>query len=132
MASALYTPFKKLLLDGDIDLLTDNIKVVLVDAADYTFSAAHDFLDDVAAGARVATSGNLASKTTTSGSFDSDNVTFTAVTGDVSEAVILYKDTGVASTSPLIAYIDTATGLPVTPNGGDITVTVHASGWFSL
>jgi hypothetical protein len=132
MASALYTPFKKLLLDGDIDLLTDNIKVVLVDAADYTFSAAHDFLDDVAAGARVATSGNLASKTTTSGSFDSDNVTFTAVTGDVSEAVILYKDTGVAATSPLIAYIDTATGLPVTPNGGDITVTVHASGWFSL
>jgi hypothetical protein len=132
MASALYTPFKKLLLDGDIDLLTDNIKVVLVDAADYTFSAAHDFLDDVAAGARVATSGNLASKTTTSGSFDSDNVTFTAVTGDVSEAVILYKDTGVAATSPLIAYIDTATGLPVTPNGGDITVTVPASGWFSL
>jgi hypothetical protein len=132
MASALYTPFKKLLLDGDIDLLTDNIKVVLVDAADYTFSAAHDFLDDVAAGARVATSGNLASKTTTSGSFDSDNVTFTAVTGDVSEAVFLYKDTGVAATSPLIAYIDTATGLPVTPNGGDITVTVPASGWFSL
>jgi hypothetical protein len=59
-------------------------------------------------------------------------VTFTAVTGDVSEAVILYKDTGVAATSPLIAYIDTATGLPVTPNGGDITVTVPASGWFSL
>jgi hypothetical protein len=133
MASALYTPFKKLLLDGDIDLLTDNIKVVLVDAADYTFSAAHDFLDDVAAGARVATSGNLANKTTTGGAFDSDNVTFSAVTGDVSEALIIYKDSGAAATSPLIAYIDTATsGLPVTPNGGDITITVHASGWFSL
>jgi hypothetical protein len=132
MASSLYTPFKKLLLDGDIDLLVDNIKVVLVDAADYTFSAAHDFLDDVAAGARVATSGNLASKTTTGGAFDAADVTFTAVTGDVSEALIVYKDTGAAATSPLIAYIDTATGLPVTPNGGDIVVTWHASGIFSL
>jgi hypothetical protein len=36
---------------------------------------------------------------------------------------VIYKDTGTAATSPLIAYIDTATGLPVTPNGGDITVT---------
>jgi hypothetical protein len=132
VASSLYTPFKKLLLDGDIDLLVDNIKVVLVDAADYTFSAAHDFLDDVAAGARVATSGNLASKTTTGGAFDAADVTFSAVTGDVSEALIIYKDTGVAATSPLIAYIDTATGLPVTPNGGDIVVTWHASGIFSL
>jgi hypothetical protein len=132
MASSLYTPFKKLLLDGDIDLLVDNIKVVLVDAADDTYSAAHDFLDDVAAGARVATSGNLASKTTTGGAFDAADVTFTAVTGDVSEALIVYKDTGAAATSPLIAYIDTATGLPVTPNGGDIVVTWHASGIFSL
>jgi hypothetical protein len=132
MANSLYTPFKKLLLDADIDLLVDNIKVVLVDAADYTFSAAHDFLDDVAAGARVATSGNLASKTTTGGTFDSADFTFSAVSGDPSEALIIYKDSGSAATSPLIAYIDTATGLPVTPNGGDITITVNASGWFSL
>lgn len=133
MASALYTPFKKLILDGDIDLLVDNIKVVLVDAADYTFSAAHDFLDDVAAGARVATSGNLASKTTTGGTFDAADVTFTAVTGDVSEALVVYKDSGSAATSPLICYIDTAaSGLPVTPNSGDIVVAWHASGIFSL
>ena len=45
------------------------------------------------------------------------------MTGDPSEALVIYKDTGTESTSPLIMYIDTATGLPVTPNGGDITVT---------
>ena len=33
---------------------------------------------------------------------------------------MIYKDTGSEATSPLIAYIDTATGLPITPNGGDI------------
>jgi hypothetical protein len=35
---------------------------------------------------------------------------------------VIYKDTGVSGTSPLIAYIDTGTNFPVTPNGGDITV----------
>lgn len=82
----------------------------------------HEFLSDVPAGARVATSGNLASKTATDGVADAADVTFSAVTGDQSEALVIYKDTGVAGTSPLIAYIDAATGLPVTPNGGDITV----------
>ena len=66
------------------------------------------------------------------GVFDAADVAFTTVTGDPSEVLVIYKDTGSAATSPLIAYIDTATGLPVTPNGGNINVTVHASGWFSL
>ena len=39
------------------------------------------------------------------------------------EAIIIYVDSGTEATSPLIAYIDTATGLPITPNGGDIIVT---------
>ena len=132
MANAIYTPAKKLFLDGDLDLLTDTIKVTLVDLADYTFSAAHDFIDDVPAGARVAT-GTLASKTTTSGVFDAADTTFTSVTGDVSEALVLWKDTGVEATSPVIAFLDTGvTGLPVTPVGTNIIVQWNASGILSL
>ena len=55
--------------------------------------------------------------------FRSNDVTFTSVTGASIEAIVLYKDTGTDATSPLIAFIDTATGLPITPNGGDIIVT---------
>ena len=124
MANALYGLGRQAILEGDIAILTDNIKCVLVDTATYSVSIdADDFLDDIGAGERVATSGNMASKTSTLGVFDAADITFTAVTGDVSEALVIYKDTGVAATSKLIAYIDTATGLPVTPNGGDITVT---------
>lgn len=124
MANALYDKGREAFLNGDIDWSADNIKVVLVDAADYTVDLAnHDFLNDVAAGARVATSGNLSSKTSTAGVADAADVTYSSVSGDQSEALIIYKDSGVESTSNLIAYIDTATGLPVTPNGGDITVT---------
>lgn len=124
MANALYGLGRQLILEGGIAMLTDNLKIVLVDTATYTVDIdVHDFLDDIPAGERVATSANLTTKTTTLGVFDADDVTFSSVTGDPSEAVVLYKDTGSAATSPLIAYIDTATGLPVTPNGGDITVT---------
>jgi hypothetical protein len=132
VANALYPSIKAAALQAGIGL-TGNVKAVLVDGADYTYSAAHDFLDDVTAPARVATSGNLASKTYTGGVFDSADFAFTAVTGDPSEILILYVDSGTAATSPLVAYYDTGvTGLPVTPNGGDINVTVHASGWFAL
>lgn len=127
MADALYGLGRQKILEGSIAMLTDNIKVVLVDLADYTLAIdTHDFLDDIPAGARVATSGNMASKTSTLGVFDAANITYSSVSGDVSEALVIYKDTGTASTSPLIAYIDSATGLPVTPNGGDITITWDA------
>jgi len=123
MANSLYTKAKQGLIDGSIDLDTDTIKAVLVDGADYTPNlATHDNLDDIPAGARVATSAALASKTVTDGVFDAADVTFTAVTGDQFEYIVLYKDTGVESTSRLIMLIDTATGLPCTPNGSDITL----------
>ncbi|MFD9515931.1 hypothetical protein [Streptomyces sp. NPDC059979] len=129
MASALYPSFKALLLGGDIDLAADDVRAVLVDTADYTYSAAHDFLDDVAAGARVAVSSALASKTITAGVFDAADVTFTAATGDSVEAVVLYKHTGSDATASLIAYID---GVSVTPNGGNIVAQWNASGIFAL
>ena len=124
MANALYDKGREGFLDGSIDWDTDNIKVVLVDTATYSVNlATDDFLDDIPAGERVATSGNLASKTVAAGVADADNITFPTVSGDVSEALVIYQDTGSAATSRLICYIDTATGLPITPNGGDITVT---------
>jgi hypothetical protein len=121
MANQLYPKAKEDFISGNIDLTTDTIKIVLVDTADYTFDSAHEDLADVAAGGRVATA-TLGSKTVTSGVFDAADATFSNVTGDQAEALIIYKDSGVEATSRLIAYIDTATGLPITPGGGDITV----------
>jgi hypothetical protein len=123
MASGLYAKGREGFLDGSIDWDTNTIKCVLIDTADYTVNlATHDNLDDVPAGARVGTPATLGTKTATDGVADAADVTFTAVTGDPSEAIVIWKDTGTESTSRLIAYIDTGTGLPVTPNGGDITI----------
>lgn len=133
MANALFTKFKEKLLNpgtlgttsGDaVDLIDDNIKVVLIDTGtDDPVAATDEYLSDIIAGARIATSGNLASKSITGGVFDAADITLTAVTGATVEKIVIYKDTGTASTSPLIALIDTATGLTLTPNGGDVTIT---------
>jgi hypothetical protein len=123
MSNALYDKGRQGFLEGAIDWDTDDIRVILIDAADYTVDlATHDNLDDVPSGARVATSGALSGKTVTDGVADASDVTLTSVTGDPSEALVIYKHTGTESTSRLIAYIDTGTGLPVTPNGADITI----------
>ena len=82
----------------------------------------------------MGTDQEITTKTITNGTFDGDNVTFTAVSGSSVEALVLYrKNAGANTTWRLIAYIDTSvTGLPVTPNGGDIDITWNASGIFTL
>ncbi len=122
MANALYGKARSAFLDANIDWAADNIKVMLVDAADYTVSIDVDeFLTDVPSGAREETSSNLGSKTSTLGVADAADPVFTGTAGDQCEAIVIYQDTGSAATSRLIAYIDTASGLPTTL-GGDITI----------
>lgn len=127
MANQLYPLAKEAFISGDISLDTDNIKSMLTRTA---YSSGDQYLDDVTA---VATSSNLASKTVTTGTFDTADIVHSSVgAGSAINYIILYQDTGSSSTSRLIAHIDTATGLPVTPDGTDITVEVNGSGWFSL
>lgn len=135
MANAIYDTFKQGLLDKLFDLNTDTISASLIDSADYTYSAAHDEYSggarDVPLASIVAASGALTTPTIVNGVFDTADFTWTAVTGDVSEAIILWDDT--TTNDRLIAFYDTSmTGMPVTPNGGNINLTVHASGWFAL
>lgn len=135
MSNALYNTFKEGLLDKLFDLNSDVIKASLIDSADYAFSAGHDEYSggsrDVASGAIVAESSALGSPTISNGVFDTADFTWSSVTGDPSEAIILWDDT--LSNDRLIAFYDTGiTGMPVTPNGGNINVTVNGSGWFSL
>lgn len=123
MATALYDKGREGFLDGSIDWDTNDIRCILIDATDYTANlATDDMLEDIAAGARVAVSAALAGKGVAAGVADASNVTFGAVSGDGVDAIVIYQHTGNEATARLIAYIGDATGLPVTPNGGDITI----------
>ena len=124
MANTLYDSARQGFLEAQINWLTDTMKVLLVDAGAYTPNVStHHFLADIQVSSRIAGPVTLTSKTTTGGAADAADVTFTSVSGASIEMIIIYKDTGTEATSPLLAMIDTATGLPITPNGGDIIVT---------
>jgi hypothetical protein len=132
MANGFYANGLKEFLDGDIDLATDTIKAALIDTGTYTVDLAnHDFYDDLSG--VVGTDATLGTKTTAAGGvFDAADTTFSSVSGNTVEAIVIYKDTGVAGTSALICYIDTGTGFPFTPNGSDVIVQWNASGIFDI
>lgn len=134
MANALYRAYKNRLLgSGSLHLPdwdADVIKVDLVDSADYTVAITTDDAHDDVTGAGIVATATLASVAISAGGIDAADTTFTAVSGDVSEYLVLWEDTvGASSTDPLLVFFDTfSSGMPVTPNGGDIVVVWNASG----
>lgn len=125
MANAKYGKGAEAFGNGGINWGSDTIKALLIDTASYTLGInTHDNLDDIPGGARVGTAVTLSSKTNTLGVLDAADISFTGLTSAPSiEAMVIYKDTGVESTSTLIAYIDTATGLPVSAGASQVDVT---------
>lgn len=124
MANTLFDAARQRFLEAQINWMVDTIKVILVSSSGYTVqTAVHQYLADIPISARIAGPVTLTAKATTGGAADAADVTFTSVTGNTINSIVIYSDSGTEATSPLIAYIDTATGLPITPNGGDIIVT---------
>jgi hypothetical protein len=141
MANAIYPKFKTALGTGaansdlDVNDATNGVFVALVDTGVYAYSAAHEFYSSLSG--IIGTDQRIVNNTfgtVAEGTLDGDNVTFTAVSGASVEALVLYrKNAGANTTWRLVAYLDTGqTGLPVTPNGGDITITWNASGIIAL
>lgn len=135
MANALYDKGRNHFAMGDILWKATGgsvIRAFLVDSLDYTVDLAnHEFLSSVPVAGRVGgTAGGTAYNSgiqltlldPVAGVCDANDITFPAVTGDQSEYILIYKMGTSDADSLLIALIDTATGLPVTPSGGDILV----------
>ena len=122
MANALYALGKEKILSGAINFVSDTIKVALVKNTYPQNLTTDEFYTSISAYV-VGTPQTLGAKSVALGVFDAGDATYTAVTaGDTLEGVVIYKDTGVSGTSPLIAYIDTLTGFPLATNGGDIQI----------
>lgn len=122
MATVLYPKAREDFLSGNIDMTSDTIKAVLVTNS-YTYSASHEDLADIGAGTRVAISSALTNPSVTSGVFDADDLLYDNLTGSQFHYIVLFKDTGVESTSRLILFIDSfSSGMPNTPNGADRTI----------
>lgn len=139
MANAIYPLYKQALLSASTDVslnlntVQDGPMCSLVDTGTYTYNAAHQFFSPSLTGIQ-GTDQRITSPTVVTGTFDGNDLTYTAITGVSIEALVIYRHNATANTTwRLVAYLDTGvTGLPVTPNGGDITVAWDATGIFTL
>jgi len=132
MPNALYPSYKQLLLGAGLNTSSLTIRAALVDTGVVAYSAAHDNFDDISAGV-VGTPVTLGSKTLTGGVFDAADISFTGLSAAPTiEAVAIYYDSGTPSTSSLIAWIDTATGLPAAAGATQVNVTWDATGIYAL
>lgn len=129
-----YAKGREKLLCGEIAWLTDDIKAVFVTSSYTPNFATHEFLSDVPAPTRVATSDALSGKTATGGWAGGDQLVWQDFTGVTCVAFVVLKWTGLISTSPLLAYIDTGiTNLPLDPPGSKVTLIIDPdTGLFRL
>lgn len=137
MANAIYPKYKEALLNASANSAltgsgTTGLYAALVDTGTYTYNAAHEFYSSLSG--IVGTDQEITSVTLVGGLIDGADIAYTAVSGATVEALVLYrKNAGANTTWRLVAYIDTGvTGLPVTPNGGNINVAWNASGIVQL
>lgn len=132
MANTLYDKGREAFANAQIDWTDDTIKAALVKSTYTPNLATDEFYSTVSANV-IGTPQTLGTKSTTAGvcGGDPSGTTFSAVAGAGTIVyVLIYKDTGVAATSPLIALIDTVGGSPIsiTPNGSDIVVNWATTG----
>ncbi|WP_368224126.1 hypothetical protein [Aeromonas sp. s4] len=121
MANALYDKGREKFLTGAINASADTLKCALIKDTYAPTLGSDEFFSTLSSHV-VGTPQTLTSKTVTGGVLDAADVTFSAVPTAAVKYCAIYKDTGSAATSPLIALFDTAAGLPVSTNGGDIII----------
>jgi hypothetical protein len=133
--TTVYNSYKLDALQGNIDLANDTIKVALCTSSYTPNIDTHSFFDDITnevAGTGYTAGGEtLGTKTTTQdntddeGVFDAADTTWSSSTITARYAII-YKSTGVDSTSPLICYVDL--GEDKTTASGNFTLSWNAEG----
>lgn len=132
MANLFFTSYKQFELSPGVDL-AGTVKVALVDTAVWTPLAANQFLSDVTLGGLIGTAQTLGTKSYTNGVFKAGNASWTGLVGAPSiEGLLFYLDTGVAGTSPLILFMDTATGLPTAAGLLQINAAWNAAGIYQI
>jgi len=120
------------MLKGSIDFESDSIAAILVDSSSYTVDlSANSTIEDIAEAAQISEV-TLTGKSVVNGVFNCDAITFSSVTGDNADAIVLFVNADDVEECLLICYVDNASEFPLTPDGTDITISPSATGLFEL
>jgi hypothetical protein len=115
VTAIVFNPAKKKLMEGAFNLTSDTIKVALCTSSFSPNIDLMDFFDDVTnevvsagytAGGATLTSPTITVDTVNDlAYFDAADTSWSGVTFTY-RYIVIYKSTGIASTSPLLAYVD--------------------------
>lgn len=124
MAAQLYPSARKAFLDGDIDWLVHNFRVLLIDKTIYVANFTSDqFLSHVPTPAIIYTTEPLTAKTSVDGVADAADIETDILDGEqLVTAAVIFQDTGVAGTSRLVTYTDSGIGFPLIQSGGPVQI----------
>lgn len=115
MANFVYRKAKEALLNGDIDVLTNQLKILLLKKPEYTPNENTDqYVSDIPANAIVLRSEPIVGVTSSNGTLNADDITITNYNGSLFGAIAAYQYAPLDTNARLIFYIDSSDGLPYT------------------
>lgn len=135
MATAFYLKGLNKIISGNVDWINDTIKLALVTSTYTPNYATHEFFSDVTNELSGYTNPTLTCTIVEDSANDRieleiADLTISGITsGQTVGGLVIYKDTGVAGTSPLIGA---TTGLNTLANGGDIDVSFDTEGFLAI
>lgn len=148
MANIIYTRFFERIAGANLNWASAVLRAMLErSTSTYTPNKDHDYVGDLSGFVEISVA-SYARQTLGSGAVNIDDandrveldcadISFGNLeSGQTADALVLYAQTGgndsTPNDDPLIAYIDTATGLPAVLGGGAFNVTINSEGLIQL
>jgi hypothetical protein len=127
VANFIYGKAKQSLLNGEFNISSDSLKVLLVTDSYVPSQNTDQFVSNISGSYIKERTSSLTNVTNILGVIDADDVTVAEYSGLAFKALVIYKDSGTDSTSRLLAYIDTATGIPFLGINAVTNITINWS-----
>jgi hypothetical protein len=127
VANFIYGKAKQSLLNGEFNISSDSLKVLLVTDSYVPSQNTDQFVSNISGSYIKQRTSSLTNVTNILGVIDADDVTVAQYSGLAFKALVIYKDSGTDSTSRLLAYIDTATGIPFAGINSATNITINWS-----
>jgi hypothetical protein len=127
VANFIYGKAKQSLLNGEFNISSDSLKVLLVTDSYVPSQNTDQFVSNISGSYIKERTSSLTNVTNILGVIDADDVTVAQYSGLAFKALVIYKDSGTDSTSRLLAYIDTATGIPFAGINSATNITINWS-----
>lgn len=112
MANFVYKKAKQALLNGDIDVSSNQLKVLLLKNNYIPNQNTDQYVSDIPVNAIQLRSQAISSIVNTNGVLDAEDLTITEYDGSPFHALALYQYSPSDTNARLIFYIDTSDGLP--------------------